>query len=228
MAQPEWRAPPALSESTQQQLPKLSIYNSLTRSKTPFVPLDPAGKKVGWYACGPTVYDDAHLGHARNYVSTDIIRRILQDYFKFQISFVMNITDVDDKIILAARQQHLLSQWLARHSTIDNDVRETTKQAFAAYLEKNLPLLGKGVAPEAYMGEAEKAYGHVLKGESVDRQGPPGDKEAKIKMHLKTAQSATQALSLPDSSSLDDFAAEASGVLFPHVDALEKHTVSGK
>ncbi|KAI7162638.1 hypothetical protein KC349_g1927 [Hortaea werneckii] len=228
MAQPEWRAPPAPSESTQQQLPKLSIYNSLTRNKTPFVPLDPAGKKVGWYACGPTVYDDAHLGHARNYVSTDIIRRILQDYFKFQISFVMNITDVDDKIILAARQQHLLSQWLARHSSIDNDVRETTKQAFAAYLEKNLPLLGKGVAPEVYMAEAEKAYGHVLKGESVDRQGPPGDKEAKIKMHLKTAQSATQALSLPDSSSLDDFAAEASGVLFPHVDALEKHTVSGK
>lgn len=59
MAQPEWRAPPALSESTQQQLPKLSIYNSLTRNKTPFVPLDPAGKRVGWYACGPTVYDDA-------------------------------------------------------------------------------------------------------------------------------------------------------------------------
>ena len=45
-----------------------------------------------------TQYDDAHLGHARNYVSTDIIRRIMRDYFKFDVKFVMNITDVDDKV----------------------------------------------------------------------------------------------------------------------------------
>lgn len=44
------------------------------------------------------MYDDAHLGHARNYVSTDIIRRIMRDYFKFDVNFVMNITDVDDKV----------------------------------------------------------------------------------------------------------------------------------
>jgi cysteinyl-tRNA synthetase len=53
---------------------------------------------VSWYACGPTVYDLSHLGHARNYVSTDIIRRILQDYFGYKLKFVMNITDVDDKV----------------------------------------------------------------------------------------------------------------------------------
>ena len=70
----------------------------MTKSKTPFVPLDSEGKKVTWYACGPTVYDDAHLGHARNYVTTDIIRRIMRDYFKFNVHFVMNITDVDDKV----------------------------------------------------------------------------------------------------------------------------------
>lgn len=74
------------------------MWNSLTRSKTPFIALDPKGRKVTWYACGPTVYDDAHLGHARNYASTDIIRRILKDYFKFDVEFVMNITDVDDKV----------------------------------------------------------------------------------------------------------------------------------
>lgn len=45
------------------------------------------------------MYDDAHLGHARNYVSTDIIRRIMRDYFKFDVKFVMNITDVDDKVL---------------------------------------------------------------------------------------------------------------------------------
>lgn len=58
-AQPEWRAPPRLNEQAAKVLPQLSVYNSLTRSKNEFVPLDREGKKVGWYACGPTVYDDA-------------------------------------------------------------------------------------------------------------------------------------------------------------------------
>jgi cysteinyl-tRNA synthetase len=91
--QPSWSAPVGKTSH-----PNLRIYNSLTRSKVPFVPLDPGGQRVTWYACGPTVYDDAHLGHARNYVSTDILRRILRDYFKFDVRFIMNITDVDDKV----------------------------------------------------------------------------------------------------------------------------------
>lgn len=95
--QPPWRQPPVDPE-TSARLPPLKVWNSLTRSKTPFVPIDPEGKKVSWYACGPTVYDDSHLGHARNYVSTDIIRRIMRDYFKFDVRFVMNVTDVDDKV----------------------------------------------------------------------------------------------------------------------------------
>lgn len=67
MAQPTWHAPPEPSAAVRERLPKLSVYNSLRKAKdaegravkTPFVPLDPEGKKVGWYACGPTVYDDA-------------------------------------------------------------------------------------------------------------------------------------------------------------------------
>lgn len=94
--QPTWRQPPS-HEGV--QLPPLKVYNSLTKSKSPFIPVDPSGKKVTWYACGPTVYDDAHLGHARNYVSTDIIRRIMRDYFKFDLDFVMNVTDIDDKVL---------------------------------------------------------------------------------------------------------------------------------
>ena len=80
------------------QLPPLSIWNSLTRSKTAFVPVNWESKVVKWYVCGPTVYNDAHLGHARNYVTTDIIRRIMRDFFGYKVNFVMNITDLDDKV----------------------------------------------------------------------------------------------------------------------------------
>ncbi len=52
------------------------------------------------YMCGPTVYDSAHLGHARTYLSFDILRRILTKYFGYDVLLVMNITDVDDKIII--------------------------------------------------------------------------------------------------------------------------------
>jgi cysteinyl-tRNA synthetase len=91
--QPPWTRPESSAP-----LPPLSIYNTLTRQKDPFVPLDKSGKKVTWYCCGPTVYDAAHLGHARNYVTTDIVRRIMRDYFGFNITFVQNVTDVDDKV----------------------------------------------------------------------------------------------------------------------------------
>src|SRR5450432_1577885 len=57
--QPAWEQPKKLPGV---ELPPLQIYNSLTRMKNDFVPLDPEGKKITWYACGPTVYDIAHLG----------------------------------------------------------------------------------------------------------------------------------------------------------------------
>lgn len=59
---------------------------------------------LSWYICGPTVYDEAHIGHARTYVTFDIIRRILEDYFHFRIFLAMGITDIDDKIINKARE----------------------------------------------------------------------------------------------------------------------------
>jgi cysteinyl-tRNA synthetase len=63
------------------------------------------GKPLTWYSCGPTVYDASHLGHARTYVSTDVIRRIMSDYHNTPVSYAMGITDVDDKIINKAVQQ---------------------------------------------------------------------------------------------------------------------------
>lgn len=75
----------------------LKLHNSLhPGGPVPFVPKEDG--KVSWYVCGPTVYDKSHLGHARNYVTSDVIRRILMHYFKFDVKYVMNITDIDDKV----------------------------------------------------------------------------------------------------------------------------------
>jgi len=76
----------------------LRLFNTLSRSVQAFVPLDPAGQKVGMYCCGPTVYDFAHIGNWRTFIFGDLVRRYLE--FKgYKVHHVMNITDIDDKII---------------------------------------------------------------------------------------------------------------------------------
>ncbi|KAK8811438.1 hypothetical protein WA158_003172 [Blastocystis sp. Blastoise] len=90
----------------------IKVYNSLTRTKVPFVPLDP--RRVLWYSCGPTVYDVSHMGHARTYLSQDIIIRILREYFGYNVIFVMNITDIDDKIIKRSNERNIKFDELAR------------------------------------------------------------------------------------------------------------------
>ena len=81
----------------------LKLFNTLSRSIQEFTPLDPAGKKVGMYCCGPTVYDLAHIGNWRTFVFGDLVRRTLE--FKgYAVTHVMNITDVEDKIIKRVRE----------------------------------------------------------------------------------------------------------------------------
>jgi len=80
----------------------LKIYNSLTRKKEPFVPVEK--DKVKMYICGMTVYSDAHIGHARTYLAFDVIRRYFE-YKGYKVTYVQNITDVDDKIIVAANKE---------------------------------------------------------------------------------------------------------------------------
>ncbi|HCT52514.1 MAG TPA: cysteine--tRNA ligase, partial [Balneola sp.] len=70
---------------------KLQVYNTLTRKKEDFEPLNPPF--VGMYVCGPTVYGDAHLGHAKSYVSFDLVLRYLR-YLGYKVRYVQNITDV--------------------------------------------------------------------------------------------------------------------------------------
>ena len=83
----------------------LWLLNSLTMKNEPFMPIDQ--RMIKWYICGPTVYDASHIGHARNYLAFDIVRRVMLDYFGFDIMYVMNITDIDDKIILRTHRNHL-------------------------------------------------------------------------------------------------------------------------
>jgi cysteinyl-tRNA synthetase len=81
----------------------LKFFNTLSRSVQEFVPIDLVGKKVGMYCCGPTVYDFAHIGNWRTFIFADLVRRYLQ--FKgYDVHHVMNITDVDDKIIKRVRE----------------------------------------------------------------------------------------------------------------------------
>jgi cysteinyl-tRNA synthetase len=81
----------------------LTLFNTLSRSVQEFTPLDPAAKHVGMYCCGPTVYDFAHIGNWRTFVFGDLVRRHLE--FKgYAVTHVMNITDIEDKIIRRVRE----------------------------------------------------------------------------------------------------------------------------
>ncbi len=81
----------------------LRLFNTLSRSVEEFLPLDPAGKAVRMYCCGPTVYDYGHIGNFRTFVFSDLVRRYLQ-FRGYDVTHVMNITDVEDKIIKRVRE----------------------------------------------------------------------------------------------------------------------------
>src|SRR2546422_8656664 len=80
---------------------KLRVYNTLTRSVEDFTPLKPG--RVNMFVCGPTVWDTSHVGHAKTYVAYDIMARYLR-HKGFSVFFILNITDIDDKIISKAKQ----------------------------------------------------------------------------------------------------------------------------
>jgi len=126
----------------------LWLLNSLTMKVEPFMPIDQ--RMIKWYICGPTVYDASHIGHARNYIAFDIVRRVMLDYFGFDIMYVMNITDIDDKIILRTHRNHLEQMLAAVRAQLEaaaaaNDaaVEEACNGAQQALgsKEQNLPQL---------------------------------------------------------------------------------------
>src|SRR5579884_3923744 len=94
----------------------LRVYSTLTREKQDFAPVEPG--KVGMYVCGPTVYKPSHVGHMVGPVIFDTVKRYLT-YLGYQVTFVVNITDVDDKLIVRARDLGTTVKELAERMTAD-------------------------------------------------------------------------------------------------------------
>ncbi|WP_114377291.1 cysteine--tRNA ligase [Elioraea thermophila] len=144
-------------------MPHLVLHNTATRRKEPFRPLDPGHVRL--YVCGPTVYDRAHIGNARPVVVFDVLVRLLRRLFP-RVTYVRNITDVDDKIMAAARE---------RGETIEQVTGRTTR-----WFHEDMAALGAlppDVEPRATetiaemialierliaSGHAYEAEGHVL------------------------------------------------------------------
>jgi len=169
----------------------LQLYNSLTRTKEQFKPLHKG--RVGIYVCGPTVYGHAHLGHAKSYVSFDVLVRYLR-YLGYDVTYVQNITDVghltddadegEDKIVKAAKKEKkhpmALAEFYTRSYFEDMDklncVRADISPRASGHITEQMDLvkvlLEKGYAYEVkgsvYFEVAKfKDYGK-LSGRNVD------------------------------------------------------------
>lgn len=92
----------------------MTLYDSVKKTKLPFEPLQEG--KVSLYVCGPTVYDDAHLGHAKSALVFDLLRRVLEAE-GYEVTFARNITDIDDKIINKARDLGISTNEIAERYT---------------------------------------------------------------------------------------------------------------
>lgn len=126
----------------------LKIYNSLTRQKEQFKPIE-AGK-VGMYVCGVTIYDLCHIGHGRTFVSFDVVSRYLR-YLGYDLNFVRNITDIDDKIIKRAAEngescEALTERLIAEmHADFDalNMARPNVEPRATQYIQEIIDLVEK-------------------------------------------------------------------------------------
>ena len=94
----------------------LNFFNTLSNKKEKFVPIN--NNKVGMYVCGPTVYDFSHIGNARPLVVFDVLFRLLKKYYeKSEVTYVRNITDIDDKILEASKNKKISINELTKNIT---------------------------------------------------------------------------------------------------------------
>lgn len=141
----------------------LHVYNTQTRQKEEFQPLEPG--KVKMYVCGPTVYNLVHIGNARPVVVFDTLFRLLQSEYE-QVTYARNITDIDDKIMKAAAENgEPISQLAARYAReFEADMAELNNQppTIVPYATDHLPQMISMVQRLIDKGHAYEAEGHVL------------------------------------------------------------------
>lgn len=155
----DWQSP-ALSLVSRALRMALRVFNTLSRTVQDFTPLDKDGKKVGMYCCGPTVHDFAHIGNFRTFAFADLTRRYLE-FCGYDVNHVMNITDVEDKIIKRVREggTTLAEYTREREQAFLDDLKSlgclTPSQIPRAteYIDEMIELIGKlierGVAYQA-------------------------------------------------------------------------------
>ncbi|MER8916374.1 cysteine--tRNA ligase [Mesorhizobium sp. M0761] len=139
----------------------LSLYNTLTRTKDVFVPIDPSNVRI--YVCGPTVYDFAHIGNARPAIVFDVLFRLLRHlYGEAGVTYVRNITDVDDKINARALRD-FGAEIASGNLTLNEAIRRVTEKTADQY-HKDVAALGclpPTVEPRATEFVARRADGKV-------------------------------------------------------------------
>lgn len=159
----------------------MKIYNTLTRKKEEFIPVESG--KVRMYVCGPTVYDYFHLGNARTFIVFDMVRRYLE-YKGYDVTFVQNFTDIDDKMINRANQENITVKELGDRFIAEyykdadglNIKRATVNPRATEYMDKIIEfvagLIDKGYAYEIdgdvyFSTKKFKDYGK-LSGQNID------------------------------------------------------------
>ena len=164
----------------------LKFYNTLNRRKETFKPLKK--KIVSLYACGPTIYDFAHIGNLRTYIFEDVLRRALK-YNGYKIKQAMNITDVEDKIIKKARQErkNIYAVTKSYEKIFFNDLKKLNieKAEFypkaTAHIKEMIGLIKKLMAKKiAYRGEDGSIYFNISKFKNYGKLSQLNKREIKI------------------------------------------------
>ncbi|CBH11592.1 cysteinyl-tRNA synthetase, putative [Trypanosoma brucei gambiense DAL972] len=190
------------------------VLNSMTECLEKFAPRE--GRLVRWYTCGPTVYDVSHMGHARAYLTFDILRRIMEDFFGYKVIYQMNITDIDDKIIKRARVSSLLRHF--RDVTLEGgnmeklvkftvEAQRSASRALSETREKLSQALPEGTSSRVRMEREEKIMELALKETQFS------DTSGRIQSAIKAGD-------------FDELFDAASGINGDLLDQLEGHTVT--
>ncbi len=155
----------------------MKLFNSYSQQKEEFIPID--GKKVKMYVCGPTVYDYAHLGHARCYITWDVLYRYLK-YRNYDVTYCRNVTDVDDKILKKAEAENKTPEEVSTHwykvfaqsmknlNTLPPDVEPFATKTLGEMISMVKTLIEKGFAYETdgdvyFRVKKFKDYGNLSK-----------------------------------------------------------------